>query len=119
MVWKVAMLMTKGTRPERGHAGGAAHHVLLGDAEVERALRERREEIGGAGRARQVGGEHDDLGVGGAELDQRAAVGFVAGEQLERVDVVGGPVGHGGQLVPVSPRISARAFASSSSLRAP
>ena len=68
--------------PGGGEAAGHRHHVRLGRAAVEEALRELLAELHRLGRDREVGVEGDDVLVRLAELDQGVAVGLAGGGGL-------------------------------------
>ncbi|MPL67686.1 hypothetical protein SDC9_13384 [bioreactor metagenome] len=69
----------EGDEPRMGHAGGRAHHVGLGQAEVEKTLRVFGLEETGHGGVGQVGVQHHYLVVDRAQFDQGFAVGHAQG----------------------------------------
>ena len=65
----------KGLEASRGHAGGDADHVALGNAAVKEAFGIGGGEILGHRGLRQVGVQDDELGIPLGQLDQRLAIG--------------------------------------------
>ena len=63
----------EGDHAAGGHAGGGRDHVLLGDAEVEEALRMARLEFHRAVGGGEVGGQHDDARVAVGEVGELLA----------------------------------------------
>ncbi len=59
-----------GDEARRGHAGRDADHVLLGDAEVEEAVRMPGGEVVGAVGLGEIGGQHGDAVVMVSEIGQ-------------------------------------------------
>ena len=86
----------KGDQSHGGGAGGSRHHIRLGDAAVKVAVGERLLEYGGLGGAGQVGVEHDQVGMGGAQLSQRAAIAVPGRDLLHICHLTSPPLLPGG-----------------------
>src|SRR5919199_1759510 len=96
-----------GHEADRGQAGGDAGHVLLGDAHLQEAVGPRLVQDVGARGVGQVAVEHEQIGIGIGQLDQRLAEHDAWGQQLR----CGG--GHAGPPSPSSASAAARKSAGS------
>ncbi len=65
----------KGNQAGRCHAGGGGHHVLLGNAEIERPFREFDPELPGLDRLGNIGVEDDHVRILFADLENGLGVG--------------------------------------------
>ncbi len=82
-----------------GHAGGESHRVALADADVEELVGERVADLLELVPLAHGGGDHGDLGVAAARLEQRVADGVGVGAArrgLERDDPVARLLERGG-----------------------
>ena len=107
-----------------GHAGGDAEEVLLGDADVEHALRELVLEDADLGAARQIGRQRHDARVGLGQVAEDAPVDLGLRQRVGVVDVPGGAGDLGHDAPPAAalagaPVIDALALAASSESRLP
>ena len=77
-----------------GHAGGERHRVALADADVEELVGERVADLLELVSLAHGGGDHGDLGVAAARLEERVADGVgvrAARRRFERDDAVARP----------------------------
>ena len=70
----------EGDEARGGHAGSCSHHVALGDATVEMAVRVSIAECGGLGGSREVSVDDDDPVVDRAEFLQRVSIALSGGD---------------------------------------
>ena len=79
---KIAKVEAYGTLPDRGEPAGHRHHVGLGGADVEEAVRVGLAELHRLGGDGEVRVERDDVLVDLAEVDERVAVGVAGRDRL-------------------------------------